>query len=277
MFNPILYKACSNASLTNLETRIRGLEYAGLTTNGESVAQSNDNVTGFDDEFNVYYSLLSNTRGWKVAHPQAGLQMRKLRPLVYEKWYNEGANYDYSNTTVTEPSGGTPYFGDMNSDKIPVDASTSEANVLVTQVTASMRGRPHRMPAFNTKYLTAVRDSSVATTGTGVSNGMAGNAPIGQPANAQAKMPNIPRIFTACIVAPPSRSTVLYYRMVVETVVQFYGIQSMDEITTFYNLNDRSFFPVYWKDYGGDSKMLTVPEDTVSASDGSTIKKIMES
>lgn len=76
---------------------------------------SNENVTYFDDEFNIYYSILSNTRGWKVAHPQAGLSMRKLRPLVFEKWYSEGSN-------------------GVNDFTIPVDASHLEGDTSVNYI-----------------------------------------------------------------------------------------------------------------------------------------------
>lgn len=268
VFNPIMYKACSNQSLSNLEYRIRGLSG---TTYGESVKQSNNDVTEFSDEFNVYYSLLSNTRGWKIAHPQAGFSMRKLRPLVYEKWYNEGVNRQNSNTAQTVLTSDTA----LPSDIIPIDSSDADANVIGSQVVQSMRGRPHRMPAFNTKYLTAVADGgSSVVAGTTVRNGMAD----GFPSSAQQYMPDIPVIYTGIVLVPPSKTTVLYYRMVVETVVSFFGIQSMDEIVTMSALNNRSEFPVYWNDYRSVSKehLMTVEENTVSTSEGASLTKIME-
>lgn len=138
-----------------------------------------------------------------------------------------------------------------------------------------MRGRPHPMPAFNTKYLTGVRDSTSAATGTYVQNGMGD----GMPDNCQKDMPVLPTIYTGLILVPPSRNTTLYYRMVVETVVSFWGVQTMDEISSIYVLNNRVRFPVYWNDYRSDNKdtKLTTDEDTVSLSEGADLKKIMES
>lgn len=100
----------------------------------------------------------------------------------------------------------------------------------------------------------------------------------GIPGNGQRDMPDIPAIYTGLILVPPSRTTTLYYRMVVETVVSFYGVQTMDEIVSFSDLNVRSSFPVYWNDYRQNTKesMMEVEENTVSATEGSTISKIME-
>ncbi|ANC51532.1 putative capsid protein [Bovine faeces associated smacovirus 3] len=259
VFNPILYKAVSNQSLSNLEYRIRGLRDQELSVDGESATASNENVTFLDDEFNVYYSILSNTRGWKVAHPQAGLSMRKLRPLVFEKWFSEGVN-------------------GVNDFTIPVDSSHLEGETPVNYIgqmpDEAMRGRPHAMPAFNTKYLTGVQDGSGAGVGKFQQNGMGD----GLPGNAQVSMPILPTIYTGLILVPPSRNTTLYYRMVVETVVSFWGVQTMDEITSFFNMNNRTRFPVYWNDYRSENKdtKLTVDEDTVSLSEGADLKKIME-
>lgn len=260
MFNPILYKAVSNQSLSNLELRIRGLYFRSLTVNGESADTSNENVTGYASEHQVYYSLLSNLRGWKTAHPQAGLSMRRLRPLVYERWYNEGYNQSSARTSAET-------FG--------VDSSTSSTNRIETWTVDSMRGRAHRMPAFNTKYLTGVQDSSAEGVGSSVENGMS----PGYPVNAFSEMPILPMIYTGLILVPPSRNTRMYYRMVVETVVSFFGVQTMDEITTFSALNSRDNFPVYWNDYRESNKntALKVDENTVSASEGAEITKIMES
>lgn len=275
MFNPILYKACSNQSLSNLEYRIRGLKHGsylasqGLSIEGETVDASNENVTLLNDEFNVYYSILSNTRGWKVAHPQRGLSMNKLRPLVFERWYNEGSN------RATLPDD----LDNLSNAAIPIDESYKEDGTPVNELGSmdleSMRGRPHRMPAFNTKYLTYIQDSTAAADGTSVLNGMGDGLPV----NSQINMPVIPCIYTGLILVPPSKTTVLYYRMVVETVISFFGVQTMDEITSLVNLAFRERFPVYWNDYRTTSKDsdLKVEENTVSSSEGSTLKKIMES
>ena len=97
MFNPILYKACSNDSMSNLLNRL----YAGAHSSGGAFIAKNsvtsDNEPDFHfsssqdiDQFAMYYGLLSDTSGWKKAMPQAGLQMKGLVPITWSLLTTQG-------------------------------------------------------------------------------------------------------------------------------------------------------------------------------------------
>ena len=91
MFNPILYKACSNDSMSTLLNKIYagGDIYGdGTWLNKNSVSSENTPEFTYDDtrdidQFAMYYGLLADTDGWKKAMPQAGLEMRNLVPLTF--------------------------------------------------------------------------------------------------------------------------------------------------------------------------------------------------
>lgn len=101
MFNPILYKACSNDSMSNLLNKIYagGLDEFHLDDdtwfNKNSVSAENTPNFDFDstkdvDQFAMYYGLLADTDGWRKAMPQAGLEMRNLVPLTFSLVATQG-------------------------------------------------------------------------------------------------------------------------------------------------------------------------------------------
>ena len=113
MFNPILYKAVSNDSMSNIQSYIQGYGSANIAStvavNQGSVVDMNE--PGFTkdyqgeptgslnpgdpvqiDAFSIYYGLLADSDSWKKAMPQSGLTMRGLYPLVYQVVSNYGAN-----------------------------------------------------------------------------------------------------------------------------------------------------------------------------------------
>lgn len=261
-FNPILYKAVSNESMSTLEARLAGLQSsaADLAINGAQAEVENSSVTGLSDEFNVYYALLSNRDGFRTANPQQGLTMRGLVPLVFEKYYNFGTN-----------------FVEASPDHIPVEFEdpTDSTLALGTRAVTSMRGKAHPMPRFNTTYLTSISGSFVA--GANVGNGMGRTTSAGDstPYNAQAQMPDIMPVYTACIVMPPSRLHQLYYRMVVKTTLEFTEVRPIQEIASFQSLNTDYAPIVYHSDYSVQSKIMTETAGMVDVKDG-TVNKIME-
>lgn len=271
LFNPILYKAMTNDAWSTFEARVAGftsINEAGLSTQGFTAEVSKDHSTTLSDEFGVYYSLLSDRRGWRVANPQAGLSMKKLRPLVFEKWYTHGVNGDAADA---DDSGHALTY--MNKTAIP------EGIYINGLVARGMRGSAHPMPSFNTTMVTAT-DSEA---GISVSNPMAQESPdetattAGYPVNAQAKMPSLPKVMTACIVVPPSRLHQLYYRMTVTTHVEFFEPRSMVDVTTFSHMNSFIDPAVYFSDYSFSSKLLTNETSSVDVSGDATVEKIMES
>lgn len=269
LFNPILYKAASNDSWSTLEARINGFttnDEDGLSAKGFSADVSKEHTTSLGDEFGVYYSLLSDRRGWRIANPQAGLTMTSLTPLVFEKWYSHGVN----STSADFPDSGTGiYYND-----------TTEALSTVGVPARTMRGSAHAMPAFNTTVITGIDgagSSAYCENGEKQHYPNDSNFTKGYPVNFQADMPYIPKVMTGCIIVPPSRLHQLYYRMTITTHVEFSEPRSMVDVTSFGQMHSAVAPAVYFKDYTFTSKLLTNEESTVDVSEDATVTKIMES
>lgn len=263
VLNPILYKAVSNDSWSTLEARLhgllaqaQGLEGATVPLTGSQAFAENEDVTGLTDEFGVYYSLLSNRDGFKISPIQNGCEMRGLVPLVFDKWYTHGENAyeggddnDKGQTLIEPTNGGLGRYG------FPAHA---------------MRGRPHRMPKFNTTYVTGVV-GDIPTDNVNVKNGM-GN---GLPHNIQALMPDIAPVMLACILMPPCRKTKLFFRMRVRTWIEFTEVRPIQEITSFSQMNAQYAPLVYHSDYVEQSSKMDHLTDMVDTKNAD-IKKVME-
>lgn len=265
MMNPILYKAVSNDSWSTLEARLHGLNVQVVSgtsalqppLKGDMAFAEDDGVTGLADEHGVYYSLLSNRDGFKIAHPQQGLSMKGLVPLVFEKFWTHGENFQskQSGTAV---------------DFAPAIVEGNDGNLGVGYSYAyAMRGRPHPMPKINTTYLTSIGGS-----GTGErANGMG----TGTPTNLQTEMPDIPPVMLAAIVLPPVSATtgILYYRMVTRAWIEFTDVRPIQEVTSFAQMSSVYASLVYHTDYNEQSKNMDQTTDMVDIKNG-TIEKIME-
>lgn len=250
MLNPILYTAVSNDSMTALQARLYGL-IGSSDEVGDMVKYSPGHVTDFADEFNIYYGLLQNRSGFKIAHPQSGLSMKGLKPLVYDRYYNFGIN-----TTLANPDSVPDYAG--------------ESLALGSRAVQSMRGRAHPMPRFNTTYITAGSSGNTAQNNVLMHNGMGD----GDPKNTQVSMPEILPVYCGMIVMPPSRRTLMYYRMRVTCHLEFTDIRPIQDIINFYGL-DQYGQVVYHSDYVEQSSKMSSTTDLVDA-ENADIEKIME-
>lgn len=270
MMNPILYKAVSNDSMSNIEARLMALRgSSSLSLSGSMVDADAENVTTLSDESKVYYSLLSNRDGFRIAHPQQGLTMKGLVPLVFEKYYNAGAMVGTSEQVY--------YDGDTAEDITSaadvynvIEPNANRTSLQVgTRVVQSMRGRPHPMPRFPTTYVTsAVGDPG----GDNVrDNGM----DSGRPRNAQTKMPDILPVYCGLIIMPPAKRTVMFYRMVVRCTLEFSEVRPMSEIASFVGLNAYYGDAVYHTDYSLQSRDMESKTDLVDVQNAD-IEKIME-
>ena len=107
MFNPILYKAVSNDSMSNILAYLMGaggepaldfpnVDKGSIVDINNTLFTSSPGATGelspTYDQFKMYYGLLADSNGWKKAMPQAGLTMRGLYPLVYQVIHPYGIN-----------------------------------------------------------------------------------------------------------------------------------------------------------------------------------------
>lgn len=256
VFNPILYKACSNFSMDQLEKLINSLaEGAQWGARGDSVDSTNDGLTS--DDFNIYYGLLSDTHGWKHASAQSGLVMNDLRPLVYEKVYTTGS------TGIGSSSG-------SYADGIPADGPEYAllANSVRQSITEqSFKGKAKPMPWLPTTVAVpqGTNPSTVEASVAGFGNAAIVNATTGVIA---------PRIFCGVIVVPPSRLHQLFYRLVCEWTLEFSGIRSFQEITSWNGIGAIGSAQ-HVMDYDFSSKLMTEETDLIDTSEDSGIHKVM--
>lgn len=251
IFNPILYKAMSNFGMSQLEARINAVgnspDVAGPSANVEV-----DGVTTFNDEFNVYYGLLSNAHGWKHANPQSGLSMNKLTPLVWEMLYNIGDN-----------RGGVDMVP-ANTDAMYPGADTVARDIDVRAV----RGNAKRMPFINCTSYSKTANGGYALPGFPADDKEVGNASVDVPSL---------NVYVGCIIVPPSRLHELFYRMVVEWTIEFTAIRPIGEITDWGGLSrlgDVTHLINY--DYSATKKAVTGDSDTILDSDSCMVSANVE-
>lgn len=251
VFNPILYKAVSNFSMSQIEAFINRANTSSWVTRGDSLDATNDGLTS--DDFDIYYGLLADTNAWKHASPQAGLSMSKLRPRVYEMVYNTGEN---SGDASGVPNS-NPYFPQ------PDDTTQFAQNI------QQWRGESKPMPWLNCT-------APAPLTGSGFSfnaPGFAADADAGIPSNYQTSVP-APKVYCGVIIVPPSRLHQLFYRLVCEWTLEFSSIRSLGEIASFAGLG-RIGGAQHVQDYSFDSKMLPDSTDLVDVTEDSGIHKVM--
>lgn len=244
VFNPILYKACSNFGMSQIEARIAYMVDAGtpLDVDGKSAGVSVNNVTNLPDEFPVYYGFLSNAHGWKHANPQSGLSMKGLRPLVYEMLYNIGDNSAQASDVATSGN----RAGAPAPDGTKVDGGIP---------TRAIRGNAKPLPFLNcTAYSTADKQ---------VGFPLDANMPY----NHETDVPWINCVVGAIIV-PPSRLHELFYRMVVEWTIEFSAIRPVSEITDWTGLGKFASITHYQNySYEATKEALTGSKESILESD----------
>lgn len=211
LFNPILYKACSNFGMSQIEARINQVANAlatGVDVAGNTAGVDVDTLTEGADEFPIYYGFLSNAHEFRHANPQQGLEMSGLKPLVYEVLYNLGDNAVGNSTTPASDGPGYP-------------GQDSSKQVLVPR---TIRGNAKPLPFINCTSYTG--NSGAQNPGFVLSPGVG---------NAEQDVPWINCVVGAIII-PPSRLHELFYRMVVEWTIEFSQIRPIGEITSFTGL-----------------------------------------
>lgn len=264
VFNPILYKACSNFGMSQIEARINALVNnqggVGVTVDvdGQGATVEVDSTTNLTDEFPVYYGLLSNAHGWKHANPQSGLAMKGLKPLVYEVLYN---------------------IGDQARSKQDNDANVAmgapAGTILPTGSSASLYGQSIRGNAKPLPFINCTGYGGSATFPGFYTN------PKTLPDNAEQDVPWINCVVGAIIV-PPSRLHELFYRMVVEWTIEFTMIRPLSEITNWTGLSAVANLTHYQNySYEVTKEAVTGSKETILDSDACMVsanvdvKKVM--
>ncbi|BBE29375.1 capsid protein [Felismacovirus babas1] len=243
MFNPILYKACSNDSMSTLLNRLyagqAGASSSAIAKN--SVVADNDVAFGYNsdndvDQFAMYYGLLSDTSGWKKAMPQQGLTMTGLRPLTFGILATQGQP-----SIVGDFGDGASrvYYPSVGADNA---ISTSGFN----PIGRYMRGPTQPMPSMDTYVM--LRNKETSTLGgseevdmpayTGTYPEMNVDIHEGPAVIPSVVVPNIstPDCFVGAIILPPAKLNRLYYRLKITWTIEFSGVRSLTDLTSWYGL-----------------------------------------
>lgn len=253
LFNPILYKAVSNYSMSQIEAYLNRPNVGGSwLARGDSLDANYDGITS--DDFGTYYGLLSNTHDWKHGNPQAGLEMTNVKPLVYERLDTVGQTGVLINSTDASQGAVDPISFGINPDG-------SRQSIM----SYTFRGNAKPMPFINTT--TTLPDS-----GTGVTNSISGFG-SDAPNNWQLGVPS-PKVYCALIVVPPSRLHQLFYRMVVEWTCEFTGIRPLSEIASWNGLASVGNAQ-HVMSYSFESSKLTSETELVDTTEETGIKKVM--
>jgi len=253
MFNPILYRACSNDSFNTVLNRISAQvdntnasgpdDKANITLAGESVSAQNDPWIDGADQFALYYTLLSDD-GWRKSMPQSGMVMRGLYPICFSVLSNHGAMS--SRYTARNEASDNAYSTTIM--KTTGEVVSSYSSAFPTNI---IRGAPVRMPAMPTHL-------------GGTNDGVLGEV---RPYEA-------PRCMVGAIVMPPSKLNQLYYRMKVTWTLEFTGLVSSIEwmkLSDIASISEDS----YATDYAIQTQSMSVRTDMVDTT-GANITKIME-
>lgn len=254
VFNPILYKAVSNRSMSQIELFIHQTlgSNSPISAKGDSLDGTNNGI--LSNDFNLYYGLLSNTHEWKHANPQQGLEMRDIKPLVYEM------NYTLGQAEVSTGSN-TPRLIGLNPDATPnLNSGTSPIQKFL--------GKAKPMPMLWT--------TQIQVDQTGENPSVIRHRPgfVVDDYNWQVDVPD-PKIYCALLCIPPSRLHQLFYRMVIEWTLEFSQIRSMHEITSWSGLENIGS-QQHIQDYSYESKELLKEEtNMVDTSEGTDIVKVM--
>lgn len=268
MFNPILYKAVSNDSMSMLLNKIYAggqTSESGTVLSKNSIFSQNEPVFNFDstrevDQFAMYYGLLSDSDGWKKAMPQAGLEMRSLIPLTFSLVATQGQPNVVGNLGLTGAWFPGDGFGGENDDRI-----TS----LVNHIGRYMRGDTRRMPSVDTMVLTTDGVAHNTIAGGVVSADTSGNYPeVGDTTTMPIDpgvetyntlvVPNldVPNCFVAAIVLPPAKLNRLYYRLKVTWTIEFSFPRPLTNLTNWYGLANVGVMS-YGSDYETQTALIT--------------------
>lgn len=268
MFNPILYKAVSNDSMSNILAYIQSYRGGGADSvvDKGSVLDINDanftdsGGTNSYDQFQMYYALLADSDNWRKAMPQSGLVMNGLYPLVYQVVSNYG-----SANSVANPLSGVAPSNILDDPEGIIPAPNSKENDFSVGIVPNVfRGPSMRMPAIDTNYFTGATGTAFMQITTMDGNTMV----IGDNSG------SVPPAYVGLIVLPPARLNQLYYRLKVTWTIEFTGLRTLNDVATWGNLA-RTGATAYGTDYDVQSASMSAKTAMVDSS-SADISKIME-
>lgn len=262
MFNPILYKAVSNESMTNFLRYIQACQDDGDVSatfrKGSIISVNNgdfQSVAGASqDQFKMYYALLADSDGWRKAMPQSGLSMEGLYPLVYQIVAQYGN--DAVDTALAPGDAITP--GLSNEAHTPPIAKDGVSGSINDHY---LRGPSMRMPAIHTVYY-------------GTSTDYATNIVPNTSAYVKSNTGKVPPAYVGLIVLPPAKLNQLYYRLKVTWTIEFTDLVAMTDIAKWGQVAGIGSSS-YGSDYQIQSQAMASKTAMVDTA-GADIEKVME-
>lgn len=226
VLNPILFKACTGESINILLDQIYN--------NNQTLAQSlgsnsvDQHVDTRQVAIDAYYQMLADDT-WRKEHPQRGLLVTGLRPMVHRivttqpfKWVGRkpsSTDRNFTSIPAISPSSGgdtqvygfgSPSGGNTDGTMTSINPSTFVSNGLTD------------MPWLDTAILTTgtvgTADDETSITPSQV--------PMIRTINA------VPRVYCGCIVLPPAILQRLFFRMQVTWSISFKDFRPSQDIGT---------------------------------------------
>lgn len=266
IMNPVLYKAVSNDSFDALTTRIYGAGNIQPSSTGSSLvgdtgiyddpqASSQNPWTNFENDFDVYYGILSTENGFKKMPQQAGFTMKNLTPLAYPLLSQFGnVNLPQGNDPRVVPAQREPYKVTVQGEDV---WTTDYPNTSNQTLGRYFRGRAVRCPALP------------------LWSGWSGGN-ITTPKDATLQPTTFPVSYVGAIIVPPCHNTgsVMFYRLRITWTIRFEQVCSSRELMPFFGGYNYVGQTMYWSDYDASQKM----EKTGSLVDSSgfDIEKVMD-
>lgn len=221
ILNPILFKACTGENLNEILNQIYGADY---TSSGDT-SSIGQHIDGHSAASNMYYQLLADD-SWRKEHPQRGLFVQGLKPLVHKvvttqpfRWtgsYSDSEQIDYPTISGTLPgqSGTNNASGFGAPSGQPVEGITRDYAPNITRNTVFISDGTTDMPWLDTTFSGSVPTSS----DTSVS------------VRSQNLIVSVPRVFCGCIVLPPAILQRLFFRLQISWHIMFKDFRPAFEI-----------------------------------------------
>lgn len=210
IMNPILFKACTGEGMNALLDQIYNRSednYTPLNNLGGSVDQHLDGNVG---ALAAYYSLLADDT-WRKAHPQRGIMISGLKPMVHKVVTTQPFKWSVAPKT-SNPFNGSPDAPGIAGGATPNDTNTVRGFGAQSGSKTDLSTDPVNPTVFVSNGLTEMPwlDTAYSKVHTYVD----GSGQTQGTAKAYSLQSNIPRVYMGALVLPPSSGAQnLYFRM----------------------------------------------------------------
>lgn len=238
VMNPMLFKACTGENLNALLNQIYN---ASQEESENAYGSVGEHLITNEASLNAYYQLLADP-SFRKAHPQAGINVRGLKPFVHKvvttqpfKWTGRArASQAYGIYDAPMMAGsGSPQeisaytAGAGSPSGVQESDPNGQGNFDATNPSVFVSSGITKMPWLDTAVRLQVNTLGAI---------QAGQAEVTtSPANWLIN--NVPRIYMGCLIMPPAVSTKFYMRMVISWKIAFKDFRPAYEIGNIGSLN----------------------------------------